>query len=60
MKFSEKIERLLDAFHFGELDEDKLAILIQLALYEKVAFQHKVLFATLTQVNGKLDFPPNA
>ena len=59
VRFSERIERLLDAFHFGEVSEDQLAVLIQIALYDKIDFQQKVLFAQLTEVNGKLELPPN-
>ena len=60
VRFSEKVERLLDAFHFGEIGEDQLAVLIQLAIYDKIDFQQKVLFAQLTQINGKLELPPNS
>jgi len=59
VRFSERIERLLDALHFGEISEDQLAVFIQIALYDKIDFQQKVLFAQLTEVNGKLELPPN-
>jgi len=52
MSFTDKLQRLLDSFHTGEINEDQLAHLIQIALSDKVLLSYQVLYAKLTQVNG--------
>ena len=53
MTFPDKVQRLLDAYHLGEITQEQLTALLQIALYEKVNLDLKVLYAKLTQVNGK-------
>lgn len=54
MKFADQVKKLIDAYDTGQVNENSLAAMLQIALYEKVSFDQKVFFAHLTQSNGKL------